>query len=171
MTNADVLRLNDGLKAVKDLRKKDDSSFAYAVGRNIRNLAPIADSIIGTLTVPESYEQYQAEYNTKRVGLCELYAEKDKDDKPIKEGTGRERKYKITDRRGFDQAIEVLQEELNAKYQVTFREMKENHKQYEAFLDMECMEDIKLICVKEDQLPEGITGEEVSNILEMIEQI
>ncbi len=134
MTNNDILRLHDGLKAVKTLRKKDDSSFAYAVARDIGKLAPVVKAIEETLKIPAGYSEYEQEFEQLRLKLCKDHAKKDANGKEITEKEGKKRKYVMEDKQKFDEDYQKLNNEMAIKYKNTFAEMKSNYDEYQKFV-------------------------------------
>ena len=171
MKNKEIQRLLKGLEAVKNL---PGAKFAYAVGRNLNKLKPISDSIDKSLKMPDEYQKYQEEHERCRLELCKQHAKKDENGEPISEvveiGNGKKQKrYVFEDKAAFDEAYTFMCTGLKTEYADMFVEMEQNYKDFQAFLEEELAEELILHMVKSDNLPEAITGEQIDNIIEIIE--
>lgn len=171
MKNNEVTRLYKGLEAVSNL---PGAKFAYCIGRNLTLLKPVVEAIDKALKLPEKYDEYQKKYEEKRVELCKYHAKADEHGEPVteivtNEDGKKEKRYVITDREAFNEALDRLREEMKAEYKDTFEEMEKNWKEYKEFLECECSEELKLFKVRADNLPEDITGEQIQGIIEIID--
>lgn len=170
MKNKDILRLYQGLQAVKDL---PGAKFAYAVGRNLSKVKPVAESIEKALKVPAEYKKYEEEYERRRLAICKELAKPDDKGEPVTEiyedAQGRKRKkYVFEDQAVFEKKYEEMVKDIKAEYSALFVEIEKNHMEYLQFLDEEA-EVLNFHTVKPENLPESITGEQIEAINEIIE--
>lgn len=132
--------------------------FAYAIAKNKKKL----ESEQKAITVAQSKIQPKAiqEFDKKRIKVCCEYADKDENGNPKLDKNN----YSISEERRieFDKAIDELQKE----YEPSFKEMENNQKEFNDFLDEDIEVDLHLIPMS--VVPDTITVNEMDIIFPMI---
>lgn len=150
--NKDVISFYEALDGAKQLA---GPKFAYAVFRNINNLKPVVESLSKASLKPKNDE-----YEKKRLELCEFYADKDENGKPvIKNNTFQikelnlkafgEELNKAADETGFTDQVKKFKEELDI--------LLNRYAEFTVFT------------ILSDDLPQGITAEVLDGIKWMVE--
>lgn len=155
LTKNEMISLYRGLHAVGNL---SGPRFVYVVARNRDYLQKEVDAIQKSL---EPYENFQ-EFEEKRVELAKKHAKEDEEGNPVVIGKGNQSKFDIEDQEAFDKELEKLKEE----YQEA---IDEREKQQEEFNDsMEDEIELLLLELKQEDLPEEITANQLSALIPIL---
>ncbi len=158
MKNKELQELLRGIDLAGSLK---GIKFAYAMAKN-RNL--IKQELTTLQEIVKPNEKY-SEYENKRIKLCEEYADKDEKGKPkmeiLNEAT---KEYVISDRKGFDKALEDLRKE----YKEVLDERDAQIKEVNELLEKES--DLVPFMVEYEDLPQDITGNMLSLIINLVKE-
>lgn len=151
MKNKDLIRIYEGLNAVKKLA---GVKFAYAVAKNLKLLTSEIENLQEGIKPTREIDLYEEE----RIEMCKKHAKKEEQGKPVINGG----EYVIIDISAFNTELETLKE----KYKKDLELQKEHLAEYTKMLD----EDTSLVLhqVSIDVVPDGITGEQLEAIFEII---
>ena len=151
-----VYQLTNARKALDDVSNYQGLEFAYAVFKNKQ----LIDNRLMDVEFIKNVTPQVVEYEKIRVTLCENFADKDPNGKPIIENDT----YIISDKDSF----KIKMDELLEKYKPFVDERME---QIELFnKKMNDIVDFQFIKIKKEQIPPQInTASELENISFMIE--
>jgi len=158
MKNREIFGLREALNDVDYIKGK---VFAFAVFKN----KAILDSEIEAINAikKDPGEDY-IEYEKERTALCELHSEKDENGNVVLDynpnGT---QSFKIIDNDAFTKEYEVLAK----KHEKMLKEIAENKKEFEEFLEKESEVELKKISI--DDLPDDISASFLEKIAPMID--
>lgn len=130
--------------------------FAYAVSRNIALLKPEYEAIQEAIKPSEAFTAYEKE----RIALAESFAKKDEKGKAISEN----KMYVLEDKDGFEKAFEALKE----THKDAIEARKKQEEEVNELLKTEST--VALHKVMLDNVPEGITVEQMHSIVEIISE-
>jgi len=150
MTNKQILILNNVLRGCLRLT---GVKFAYATVRNLKLLAPIVEGLEKAIDFSYDYRQYDKE----REELCQKYCERDDKDKPVIKN--RVYQFNEDNKHKFESAIKALNEIPAHKAAIEARKLQEE--EYSGLLELVPEDMPNLHKVKVENVPEGITGEEM----------
>lgn len=156
MKKKDLFQYFAALNAVSSLKWV---KFAIAVAKNKKLIQNEAEPIEKW---GEALEWFK-EYESKRVKLCENFADKDENWKPVTVWPANNSSYKIKDQLKFEAALNILREE----YKDAIQERDTQIKDYIKVLEEEIP--IEFSKVKEADLPSDITAWQLWEILFMID--
>lgn len=155
MTNKEILVLNHILRGCLRLT---GVKFAYATVRNLKLLAPIVEGLDKAIEFGYDYRQYDKE----REELCQKYCDRDDKDKPVIKN--RVYQFNEDNKHKFESAVLALNELPAHKAAIEARKLQEE--EYRGLLEL-VPEDMPVLHkVKVDNIPEGITGEEMMILTE-----
>jgi hypothetical protein len=154
MKNIDLFRLKEGLNDVSNLK---GVKFAYAV---LKNKKIVEDEIALLQKSVEMSVEFQ-EYEKSRITLCEQFADKDSEGKPIINNN----QYQIENKVEFNEVVEKLKKD-NIK---CIEERVKQLNDYDILLQEENDIEEKLSKVKEEYLPSDITANQLQTIIEMVD--
>jgi hypothetical protein len=153
MKKAELFPLFHALNAVASY---PGAKFGYAVAKN---LAKVKEECVIIEKLQEPSEEFKA-YDAKRIELCKKWAKKDEDGEPVIIGNEYDLKENMEKFKPESAALaEEYKETLDARRKVM--------EDVNTLLQEES--DIVLHKIKEENLPEVITGEQVMGIMAMIE--
>lgn len=155
MKNSDLYGILNGLKA---LTKESGASFSYKVSKNIKIITDELTSLEETLKPSEGY----IEYEKKRVELCKKFCRKDADGNDVIEGNN----FVIDNQKAFDKALEKLQKDD----EVVIAEFNKQKEDYNVLMLEEVSEDVSLRKIRTEELPETMTSEKLSPVIELISE-
>jgi len=143
-------------QALENVADYSGEKFAYAVYKNMR----LADQTMKNVKKPEEYPKNFKEFEDARVAVCENFAAKDENGKPIIE----EGNYKIpdADQKKFEDEINALKE----KHKDVIEAKKKIDVDYIEYLGTEA--DVIFHTVEEKYLPKEITARQIDGISSMI---
>lgn len=144
MQKKELLNLYEAIKIVGDLR---GMKFVYAMAKNVNLIKDEIDSILKAVNTDE-----KKEFEDKRIELAKKYSKKDKDNKPIMINNS----YIIGE-----------EEKFNKEFSSLKKEYKECLDKEEKFLKTEAPK-INFYKIDKDDIPEGITVNQLSNIFVLI---
>lgn len=154
MKKKDVIKLYNALNSINGLK---GVKFNYAVAKNKRILENERGAMEKALEQSDEFKKYESE----RVELCIKYAEKDKKGNPVMVNNN----YKIEEKKEktFEKEFEKLQKEHKSS-------IKEREKQFEEYNKLlEEKVEIKLHKIKEEDIPEDITTNQLDSIFDILE--
>ena len=149
----EAVALYQGLDLVGDF---EGVKFAYGVSKNKKILKTEMEALTDALKPKDEYKKY----DKKRIELCEIHANKDKNGKPVVENGA----YRMSNKKAFDKELEKLQE----KYKKAVDGQKIQDEEYKKLLEEKIS--VKLNKVDIKNVPEEITGKQLEAI-EAIEAI
>jgi hypothetical protein len=155
MKNRDLFDLAAGLHSCLNLK---GFKFAYACTKNLNKLKTEIKMIQGVRKIPPAYLAYDAD----RVKLVKEFSLLDKDGKPI----FRDGNFQLDSAKNdeFKKQLEAIQE----LHKDAIAEFAKSEAEWNDLLDAES--EITLHKVKKEHVPEEITGEQLENILDIIEE-
>ena len=156
LKNKEVLRLNRGFSEVGKLK---GAKFAYSVARNA---AAIEGFVKALQKCTEPSEQY-TEFDGKRVELARECADKNKDQAPATVKVNGVEEFVIGDREKFNKGID----KLRGEYGKAIEEFEKQTVDFEGILEEEI--EVAIFKVKEEDLPEEITSDQLIFIKEIID--
>jgi len=145
--------LFQNLEKLNDL---EGIKFAYAISKNKKMLKDEIESLQEIIKPSKEIEEYER----KRINLCEKYAEKDKNNKPIIE----DNRYKFIndDKDKFEKDIKILMDENKELLE------KQNKKNEEYLKLLEEDIEINLYKINKSDIPEKITPRQLDYIIDLI---
>lgn len=162
MKNIEILDLASMLSTyAKDLKNLKGAKFGYALLKNIDKLTAECKLIEEARGIPEKFKEYE----TKRIALCEKYADKDETGQPQKKQySATSFEYIINpDNIQFISEVETLKNE----YTQAIEEFAKTEEDYKTLLNSE-NNDFKLTLITFDCVPEDISVELLSVIKSFI---
>lgn len=158
MTKQEAVDLNNGLHVVGGL---SGVKFAYAVARNIEALKPEMKAF----RKASEWSEAVVAYDEEREELAKKHADKDQRNKPMtyrNPGENRDR-FVIKD-------VDVFEKELEKLKKKHAPALEEKEKQDEAVREL-LKEDVEINVYEifEEDLPENITGQQLSGILPVVD--
>lgn len=172
MTNREAHELRQGLEQVSQL---PGAKFAYAVSKNKDKIDRDFKHLRKTLEnekiqeFQEKQNEIMSEFERKKSEVLEKHAKKNKNGDPLynksKDENGQMRtEYDIPEENMDPQGqIEKLKEE----YKEAFEEFDKQKKEFQQLMEEESS--VELHTISEDQLPDGITSEQMDAILPIVE--
>lgn len=158
MTKEEILNLSESLNDIKNLK---GVKFAYFVARNIQIINSEIENIKKTLEPSKEY----AEYNKKRIELAKKYSKKDDKGNPLtKKINDSMINYELEDEKGFENEFNKLKEENKSILDIR----KQQEKEFNDLLKTES--DLTLFKININDVPNEITGEQLHNIINLIEE-
>jgi hypothetical protein len=130
--------------------------FAYAVAKNISLLKPEYEALVKAVEPSDDFKKFEIE----RVELAKYYAKKNEAGEPI----SKDGKYELEDEKVFEFAFEALKETHKLAIDARHTQIKEQ----EELLKEEST--VVLYKVKLEEVPKDITAEQMSGLLEIIEE-
>jgi hypothetical protein len=155
LTRHEIINFNSGLAAVGDL---GGALFAYCVARNISQLKPEIEALQKAHAPTEEFIAYDKE----RSELAKKHAVKVKGEPQTKVVNGVQ-EYVIEDREKFNKEWDVLKKKHIEVIDKRAKQLKE----IEEFLKQEV--EIIIHKVSPKYIPEGITANQITGILPMID--
>lgn len=176
MKNRQLQNLHEGLKETSKLQ---GAKFAYAVAKNKKLIEDEVSALNEGITPAERY----AEYDTKRVDLAKEHSKKDKKGAPViktsinglkvseeqleglsaQERASVVQEYDVKDMKKFEKELELLRVEYKEEIDARAKQLAD----YAKLMDEDSK--IEFHKVKEENIPEDITGEQLERISEIIE--
>ena len=141
----DVLTLNMVLDLIAG--RPASSVFTYRMAKNKRTITPEVESVREAFKQSPEY----IEFEQKRQALCEVHSAKGEDGKAVVAGG----KYAIIDMAKFE--VELV--EIKTGYTDAIAEQSRKDEELEKFADEEII--LKLLLVSPEDIPDGLTMEEV----------
>lgn len=133
-------------------RQVTNTKLAYAVKKNLRLIsAELKDTSEILQQAPENLKEYEK----SRLALCEEHAKKDEAGKPVMT----DNEYVFEDYDAFVAALKPLQDEYAEA-------LAEREKEVVALLDTEVAIDLHKI--QSDDLPEGMSEDDIDTIMDII---
>lgn len=164
MKNIEILDLASVLSTyAKDLKNLKGAKFGYALLKNIDKLQAECKAIDEARNIPADFKEYE----TKRIEICEKYAEKDEEGKPRKKQYAQGGFEYVIDQTNTSFTSEI--EGLKEKYATAIEEFTKNEVDYKTFLTSENPE-FKLTLVDIDSIPEDISVELLSVVKAFIKE-
>ena len=163
MKNEQLNGLMMGIEAVSGLK---GVRFAYAMARNKSALKRELETLQEAIKASDKF----TEYDKKRIELCEQYADKDEKDKPkmINVGTPQapreEFVFSKANKTKFDKEVDKLQKDNK----VVLEERTAQLKEFSELLKKES--EFVPYMIAYESIPEDITTEALSKIIELIEE-
>ena len=152
MLKRDLFRVEAGLNSVGNLK---GVKFLYAVAKNKVKISRECKALRESIQPSEEY----VKYDNERLEICRNLAEKDKDGNPVMIGNS----FKDSNQKKFDKELTKIRKNYNG----AIEERKKELEDFEKFLDDKT--DIELHLVKTENVPEGINAEQMSNLIEIID--
>lgn len=128
----------------------DNKKFSYALIKNIKSIESDINELNQIIKPNEDFLQFEKE----RISVCRSHAIKDENGEPILNGD----EFQIENMEQFNADLEPMK----VKYQDVLSERQKQIEEYNSLLDEEIQED--LIKVGPDDLPDGITPNEIEDI-------
>jgi len=153
--NADLFRLQAGLRGVADLR---GVKFAYACTKNLRRVAALCDDMRAGLKPTPAF----AAYEKARMALAKKHATKDENGETIAETVGAETRYQIA----FPLLFEAELDSLTAEHAGAVAAHADAVAEFEALLLESSDVDIYTIAI--ELVPDDISAGQLEMIWEMI---
>lgn len=153
MKRHELVTLQAALEEIKKI--PGTVKWAYAMAKNLNLIKQETANYV-------SLAQLQQEYDKQREGICKKFCKKDEKGAPIlkdiEENGDKKKAYDLPDetKAEFETLLKGTQDGINKKFQ----ELKK-------FMEEEAGE-IKLHKIKLDELPDGITPEQVGNIFHVV---
>ena len=154
MKNSELNTLGKALVRVGQLQ---GTKFSYAVAKNLK-LIREEQTLLGELPIVREFENNLKELNEKKMKISEKHAEKDDKGEIVKDENGN---YKFKSISKVIKETEELQKQHRAENLSCYEE-------YEKLVEAEA--NIELHKVKLENVPEGITAEQMEAILPIIEE-
>ena len=152
MKNQDLNGMLTGLDNVKSLK---GFKFAIAVSKNKDLILKEIESIQGAVEQKDAFKTFE----NLRIELCKEHSVKDSDNNPTIVNDA----YVLIDKQKFQEAFISLEKE----HSKAITERKEQLAEAESYLKEECEIDFK--CIKQSDISDEITSEQISGIKFMIE--
>ena len=158
MKKLDLYRLKKGLESVGGLT---GIKFAYTIAKNLRKVAAEVSILDELLAPSEAFTKYEACH----LALCIEHSEKDEAGKPrgVNEPNGTFT-FALADRAAFEAAME----EVRAVHEKAIEDRKDQVQRHKEFLREPAEIDLYLIDL--DVIPEAITTEQMTAILEIVRE-
>jgi len=158
MVNQDLYEV---LGVLQVLKKCAGNKLSYFAMKNIKMIGKKLNDLEKAVEASPEFQEYQA----TRIALCEAYSEKDESGNFVTITEGEDSSYKIREdiKEEFDSKFKLLQEEYKEA-------IKEQQQKIKVFNEELLMQDAELDFhkIKFEDLGEGITGEIVEVIQELI---
>jgi hypothetical protein len=158
LKNIEIIKLYNSLQKLGNLK---GVKFSYSIARNIDKLTPIIKSLQDAAKPTEEYIKYDKE----RAELAEKHAKKNKDGKPNIETNidNNTQSYQIEDQEKFEKELKKLQSKYKKEIDYRNKQIKE---QTELLEEESNFVPYK---IKQKNLPEDISVEQLSSIFQIIE--
>ena len=155
MKNNELQNLLSGLNAVSNLK---GSVFSYGVGKNAKKITSTLNNLYSKQVFNDDFQEFQKQ----KLELLESLAMRDEEDKPIQIDTPQGKSYKFEDDSAVNEAVDIL----IAEHQDAIDAQKVHDEDFNKLLDQDT--DFEIHLVKLSNVPEDITGGQISAIMEMI---
>lgn len=156
LTKKQIVDLYQSLLNVADLK---GARFSYTIAKNTLDLEPEVEAIRKAYTPSKEFSIYDKE----RLKIAEEHAEK-VNGVPVKIVENGIEVYKMKDKDMFDTAIR----ELQAKHEMAIRAREEQVKEIDKILEEK--KDVELLTVSIADIPNDITGKQLTDIFIIIEE-
>lgn len=157
MQKKDLFILQETLNKLSDIKS---TKFGYFVLKNLKMIEPELEILRKMAEPGEGLKAYE----TKRVGICNEFCEKDEagEAKTVLGPDGRDQ-YVITDREAFDAQLKLLRDEFKADFDTEETKIKE--------MNTIMMEDagLELYKIKLDNIPDGLSAQDLLALDDLIE--
>lgn len=158
MKRGELLELHASLQRVSGFKGRN---FAYAVAKNRKFVKREIDEMQLLLDPSPEYQKYDEE----RIELCKQFADKDDKGEPMLEPNAQGQPTFV----GLDPNPEFQEkvDELKEKYSDAMNERDEKVKEYRELLEKDGT--FNLYAIRLSQIPDEITGEQLTGIMILIE--
>lgn len=186
MTNREMHNLRQGLEQVSDL---PGAKFAYAVSKNkgkidreLKHLRKVLEND-KVREFRERQNEIMGEFEQKKEEILQKHANKNKNGEPLynkgKDENGQVRtEYDIPEenmeakKQEMEDLLDDMDpqgqiEKLREEYKETFEEFDKQKEEFNELMEKES--NVELHTISEDQLPEGITPQQMDVILPIVE--
>lgn len=153
MLNSELIPFWEALEEVQDL---PGVKFAYARSKNKNKIESEIKSLQEAIKPSEDY----AKFDKDRIELCEKHCDKDDKDKPVMENS----RYVFKNRKNFETAFNGLKKTYNDTLEAREKQIEEYNKLLEEKSDFEIHH------VLLSDVPDGITGKQLEDVMEMIKE-
>lgn len=150
-----IIELINLERILTQMQNIQHTKFAYMILKNLKKIQTILKNLSEKNPISKEY----VEYENKRIKLCEIYAQKDKDGNFIR----KDDRFIITEdrKKSFKTEIEKLQFGYKSIIEATKKQqesaMRENI-------------EIDLFKIKEKDLPDNLTASQLKNLTSLIEE-
>lgn len=161
--NEKLSSLMQGIEAVSGLK---GVRFAYSMARNRLALKRELETLQEAIKASDKF----AEYDKKRIELCEQHADKDEKNKPKMINVGTEKApreefvFSKANKVKFDKEVDVLQKENKAILDERDAQLKE----FAELLKKES--EFKPYMIAYEAIPEDISSSQLSGIIDLVEE-
>lgn len=154
-------RLKELLKAFEALGNVECRKLSYVI---MRNTERIKKELIALNEFIKPTEK-EKEYDLKRIALCREHSNKNSEGEPITIFNWNQYVFDIKENQVFDEELKTLSE--SEEYREVVIAMKKKQEEYEKSM-VEEDTTIEIYQIKEDDLPENFTPNQILSIKELI---